>query len=155
MRFVAKGTKFDPDNMKTFKEVYSTIENSCAVLKDMDDLVQEQGMGGLPIGFGNLDAVYSAGETLGSQSTTTKPRADFNQPILPMIRAKAMNLPAKISSQEIDEITEGLEKLQILQAVTERALQRVTTANVNARSYFSSKEDYFDKSIANINYRGF
>jgi len=39
MRFVAKGTKFDLDNMKTFKEVYSTIENSCAVLKDMDDLM--------------------------------------------------------------------------------------------------------------------
>src|SRR6266487_4826142 len=112
-------------------------------------------MGGLPIGFGNLDAVYSAGETLGSQSTTTKPRADFNQPILPMIRAKAMNPPTKISSQEIDKIIERLEKLQILQVVIERALQRVTTANVNARSYFSSKEDYFDKSIANINYRGF
>ncbi len=39
MRFVAKGTKFDLDNIKTFKEVYTTIENNYAVLKDMDDLV--------------------------------------------------------------------------------------------------------------------
>ncbi len=30
------------------------------------------------------------------------------------------------------------------------------TANVNAKNYVSSKEeDYFDKSITNINYRGF
>jgi len=41
MRFVVKGTKFDLDNIKTFKEVYSTIENSCTVLKDIDNLVQE------------------------------------------------------------------------------------------------------------------
>ncbi len=39
MRFIAKGTKFDLDNIKTFEEVYTTIENSCAVLKDIDDLV--------------------------------------------------------------------------------------------------------------------
>ena len=64
MRFVAKGTKFDPDNMKTFKEVYATIGNSCAVLKDMDNLVQEQGMGGLPAGLDNLDAVYATSEPL-------------------------------------------------------------------------------------------
>ena len=124
----------------------------------MDDLVQEQGMGSLPTGFGNLDAVYATGEALrdalGGQSMTTKPRTDFNQPVLPLIRAKAMNPPAKrMTDQEIDEITEGLEKLQILQAVTERAFQRVTTANVNAGSYFSTEE--IDESIAEVNYGGF
>jgi len=78
MRFIVKGTKFDLDNIKTFEEVYSTIENSYAILKDIDDLIQEQGIGGLPIRFSNLDAIYSTGETLRSQLTTTKPRADFN-----------------------------------------------------------------------------
>ncbi len=72
-----------------------------------------------------------------------------------MIQAKAMNLPMKVLSQEIDKITKGLKKLQILQVITERALLRVMTANVNTRSYFSSKKDYFDESITNINYRGF
>ena len=60
-----------------------------------------------------------------------------------------------MTDQEIDEIIEGLEKLQILQAVTERAFRRITTANVNAGSYFSSEEDCFDESVAEVNYGGF
>jgi hypothetical protein len=41
MKFGAKTKKFDLDNMKTFEEIYRDVENGCAVLKDIDDLVQE------------------------------------------------------------------------------------------------------------------
>ena len=39
MWFATKGAKFDPDNIKSFKEVYMSVENSCAVLRDIDKLV--------------------------------------------------------------------------------------------------------------------
>jgi hypothetical protein len=39
MKFGAKTKKFDADNIKTFEEIYRDVENSCAVLRDMDDLV--------------------------------------------------------------------------------------------------------------------
>jgi hypothetical protein len=39
MKFGAKMKKFDLDNIKTFKEIYKDIENSCAILRDIDDLV--------------------------------------------------------------------------------------------------------------------
>jgi hypothetical protein len=39
MKFGAKIKKFDPDNIKTFEEIYRDIENGCIILKDMDDLV--------------------------------------------------------------------------------------------------------------------
>jgi hypothetical protein len=41
IKFGAKTKKFNLDNIKTFEEVYRDIENSCAMLRDMDDLVQE------------------------------------------------------------------------------------------------------------------
>ena len=44
MRFGAKTKKFDLNDIKTFEEIYKNIENSCAILRDIDDLVQEQGM---------------------------------------------------------------------------------------------------------------
>jgi hypothetical protein len=39
MKFGAKIKKFDIDNIKTFEEIYRDVENSCAVLRDIDDLV--------------------------------------------------------------------------------------------------------------------
>jgi hypothetical protein len=39
MKFGAKIKKFDVDNIKTFKEIYRDIENSYAMLRDIDDLV--------------------------------------------------------------------------------------------------------------------
>jgi hypothetical protein len=39
MRFVIKGKRFDLDNIKSFKDIYRDMESSCAMLKDMDDLV--------------------------------------------------------------------------------------------------------------------
>jgi hypothetical protein len=39
MKFDVKTKKFNADNMKTFEEIYRDIENSCAVLRDIDDLV--------------------------------------------------------------------------------------------------------------------
>jgi hypothetical protein len=56
--------------MKPFKEIYISIEDSCAILKDMDDLVQEQGMAELPSGFGNLDPVFTDNRPLTSIKTT-------------------------------------------------------------------------------------
>ncbi len=58
MWFATKGAKFDLDNIKSFKEVYMSIENSCTVLRDMDELVQEQGIGKLLAGFQSLDLDY-------------------------------------------------------------------------------------------------
>ena len=39
IRFVVKRVKFDPNNIKSFKEVYSTIKNSYTMLKDIDNLM--------------------------------------------------------------------------------------------------------------------
>ena len=39
MKFGAKTKKFNADYIKTFKEIYRDIENSCAVLRDINDLV--------------------------------------------------------------------------------------------------------------------
>jgi hypothetical protein len=39
MKFGAKTKKFNVDNIKTFEEIYRDIKNSCAVLRDIDDLV--------------------------------------------------------------------------------------------------------------------
>jgi hypothetical protein len=39
MKFGAKIKKFNADNIKTFKEIYRDVENSYAVLRDIDDLV--------------------------------------------------------------------------------------------------------------------
>ena len=59
MRFGAKTKKFDLNDMKTFEEIYKDIENGCAVLRDIDDLVQEQGIAELLIGFENLDLDFT------------------------------------------------------------------------------------------------
>ena len=39
MRFIAKGIKFNLNNIKTFKEVYAIIKNSYAMFKDMNNLI--------------------------------------------------------------------------------------------------------------------
>jgi len=39
MKFRAKIKKFNTDNIKMFKEIYRDIENSCAILRDIDNLV--------------------------------------------------------------------------------------------------------------------
>ena len=45
--------------MKTFEEIYRDIENSYIILRDIDDLVQEQGIAELLIGFENLDLDFT------------------------------------------------------------------------------------------------
>ena len=59
MRFGANTKKFNLNDIKTFEEIYRDIENSCAVLRDIDDLVQEQGIAELLIGFENLDLDFT------------------------------------------------------------------------------------------------
>ena len=39
IRFIVKRTKFNLDNIKTFKKVYTTIKNSYVILKDIDNLI--------------------------------------------------------------------------------------------------------------------
>jgi hypothetical protein len=39
MRFIAKGKRFDLDNIKSFKNIYRDMESGYTMLKDMDDLV--------------------------------------------------------------------------------------------------------------------
>ncbi len=39
MRFVTKGAKFDLDDIKSFEEIYMNVENSCVVLRDIDELI--------------------------------------------------------------------------------------------------------------------
>ena len=41
IRFAAKGAKFDPDNIKTFREIYLYVEDYCIMMRDIEDLVQE------------------------------------------------------------------------------------------------------------------
>ena len=41
MKFGAKTKKFDLNDIKTFEEIYKDVENGCAILRDIDDLVQE------------------------------------------------------------------------------------------------------------------
>ncbi|KAH6666095.1 hypothetical protein B0J14DRAFT_568680 [Halenospora varia] len=133
MRSAAKGPKFDPDNMKSFQEVYRTIEGSCAVLKDMDDLL---------------------GYNICRNPEPDRPTAGTVPNTLPFIRARTRESSSrKITSKEIDDITEGLDKLQILQAVTERAMRKVTTANVNNTTYTDLSD--WDRNTAEVNYGGF
>ena len=39
MKFGVKTKKFNADNIKTFKEIYRDIKNSCIILRDINDLV--------------------------------------------------------------------------------------------------------------------
>jgi hypothetical protein len=143
MRFATKGAKFDPDNMKTFAQIYENVENHCIMMRDMEDLVQEQGMGELPSGFGSLDAFLgtkkdnnldeSRDHSAYRRSMPTQNRRE-EKPIgvLPFIRAAARDQnPVRISDRDVDEITLGLEKLQILQVIAERAARKNMTATVN------------------------
>ena len=140
MRKAAKGAKFDPDNMRSFQEVYLSIAESCAILKDMDSLVDEQGMGGLPPGLDSLDTTFAI--TIHSTRTYQEAPAEQENAVLPFIRARTRDQSTRMTNRDIDEITEGLDKLHILQAVAERAFQKVTTANVNAIGYDSLIEEY-------------
>ena len=129
MRFAIKGAKFNPDDMKSFEEIYTNVENSCAVLRDMDELVQEQGMGELPAGFKSLDLDYAAGSMPADKALSTR-----------------------MTDRDIDEITDRLDKLHILQAVAERVFKRIKTAEVTsvARGY---TEPWICYSGANSNTR--
>jgi hypothetical protein len=161
MKFGAKTKKFDPDNMKTFEEIYRDVENSCAVLRDMDDLVQEQGMAELPTGFENLDPDFTDNRLLLSTKTIVHeekpPRQQGREPkpILPFIRAAATSETSRrITNKEIDEITEGLDRMHILQAVTERAFQKSRVADVNQTFADIEGEDE-EEATFEINYGGF
>jgi len=59
MKFGVKTKKFDLNDIKTFKEIYKNIENSCVILKDINDLVQEQRIAELLTGFKNLDPDFT------------------------------------------------------------------------------------------------
>jgi hypothetical protein len=59
IRFGAKTKKFDLNDMKTFEEIYKDVENSCAVLRDINDLVQKQEIAELLTGFENLDPDFT------------------------------------------------------------------------------------------------
>ena len=147
MKFAARGTRFDPDNIKPFREVYASVEASCAVLKDMDSLVEEQGISSLPTAVEALDTHaigYGIVDNREPALMETGPRE-----VLPFIRARAKG-PSKVTKQEIDDITDSLEKMQILQAVTERAIRRTTTAEVNYAGF-----DEEPGEIADIGYGGF
>ena len=59
MKFGVKTKKFDLNDIKTFEEIYKDIENSCTVLRDIDNLVQEQGIAELLTGFKNLNPDFT------------------------------------------------------------------------------------------------
>jgi hypothetical protein len=162
MKFAAKNKKFDPDNMKSFEEIYKDVENSCVVLRDMDDLVQEQGMAELPTGFENLDPDFTDSRLLSSTRTTTheekSPRQQRREPkpILPFIRAAAtLETSKRMTNKEIDEITEGLDRLHILQAVTERAFQRSRVADVNQTFTDMVTDGDEEEATFEVNYGSF
>jgi hypothetical protein len=160
MKFATKSKKFDPDNMKSFEEIYKDVENSCVVLRDMDDLVREQGMGELPTGFENLDPDLIGDRSLLSTKTmnydekpSKQPRREA-KPILPFIRAATTTETSKrMTSRDIDEITEGLDRLHILQAVVERATQTSRLAEVNTG--IGIPEGNEDETLFEVNYGSF
>ncbi len=44
--------------MKSFEEIYSNVKSNYVVLRDIDEIVQEQGIGELLTGFKSLDLDY-------------------------------------------------------------------------------------------------
>ena len=38
MRFTAKGAKFDPNNIKIFREIYIYIKDYCIIIRDIEEL---------------------------------------------------------------------------------------------------------------------
>jgi len=160
MRFGAKTKKFDPNDMKTFEEIYRDVENGCAVLRDMDDLVQEQGMAELPTGFENLDPDFTdsrlSTKTAMYEEKPLRQQRREPKPILPFIRAAATTETSKrMTSKDIDEITEGLDRLHILQAVTERAFQRNRVADVNQTFTDVNPDEDDEDTTFEVNYGSF
>jgi hypothetical protein len=58
-----------------------------------------------------------------------------------------------ISNQDINDITIGLDKLHILQAITERAQGILTVANINFLGHSNKLWEY--KEEAKVNFRGY
>jgi hypothetical protein len=76
--------------------------------------------------------------------------------ILPFVRATAISETSKqITSKDIDEITEGLNRLYILQAVTERAFQRNRVADVNQTFTDVNLDEDKEDTIFEVNYGSF
>jgi predicted ribonuclease YlaK len=38
IKFGTKAKRFNLDNIRTFEEIYRGVENSCAILRDIDNL---------------------------------------------------------------------------------------------------------------------
>jgi hypothetical protein len=160
IKFGAKTKKFNTDNIKTFKEIYRDIENNYTVLRDIDNLVQEQGITELLTGFKNLDPDF-IDNRLPTKTAIHKEKPPRQQrrkpkPILPFIRATATSETSKqITSKDIDEITEGLNRLHILQVVTERAFQRNRVADVNQTFTDVNLDEDEEDTIFEVNYKSF
>ena len=152
MRYAAKGNRFDPDDMKPFIDVYNTIETSCAVLKHMDDIVEEQGMGGLPSKYASMKPGFAAAQW-GQLPNQVQPTAESSQGLLSHIQAKVMKSTKPISNQDIDDITAGLDKLHILQAIAERAQGIPTVADVNFLGHSNELWEYEEE--AEVNFGGY
>ena len=60
-----------------------------------------------------------------------------------------------MTSKDIDEITEGLDRLHILQAVTERAFQRNRVADVNQTFTDVNPDEDDEDTTFEVNYRSF
>ncbi len=84
------------------------------MLRDIDEIVQEQGIGELPTGFKSLDLDYDISK-LRDHLEKRQPRREPRASVLPLIRAVAADSsPTRITDKEINKITEGLDKLYIL-----------------------------------------
>jgi hypothetical protein len=93
-------------------------------------------MAELPMGFKNLDLDFINSrlptKTAMYKEKPLRQQRRESKPILPFVRAAAiLETSKRITSKDIDEITEGLNRLYILQAVTERAFQRNRVADIN------------------------
>ncbi len=60
------------------------MESNCVVLRDMDEIVQEQGIGELLIGFKSLDLDYDIGK-LRDHLEKQQPRREPRASVLPLI----------------------------------------------------------------------
>jgi hypothetical protein len=75
---------------------------------------------------------------------------------LPFIQATAiLETSKRITSKDIDEITEGLNRLHILQAITERAFQRNRVADINQTFIDVNLDKDKEDTIFKVNYRSF
>jgi hypothetical protein len=130
------------------------------MLRDINNLVQEQGIAELPTGFKNLDPDF-IDNRLPTKTAIHKEKPLRQQrrepkPILPFIRATAtLETSKRITSKDIDEITEGLDRLHILQAVTEQAFQRNRVADVNQTFTDVNLDKDEEDTIFEVNYGSF